>query len=142
MPWMLGAGVLLAASLVATSAARAAGSIGGVLAALVGLGCTAALSAWFVGRLGTNVASGRALAVSVVVLTVGFEIVKNGAVLVAPRLVSRDSALYGSIGSALAALVGLVATTWLLLIATAIAAELSSSVHPEGDITDPSDSPT
>lgn len=55
----------------------------------------------------------------------GFEAVKNGAVVVVPRLVSRDSALYGSLGSALATIVGLLVISWLLLVSTAIAAELT-----------------
>lgn len=58
---------------------------------------------------------------SAMVLTIGLELVKNGAVFVVPRMIGRDSALYGGLGSALGVLVILLAVSWLLLVATAIA---------------------
>lgn len=125
IPWAAVAALLLLGSVVATSLAASVGGLGGLLGVVVGLVFTAAMAAWFLSRLGRCTPSPRALLVATALLTVGLEAVKNGAVFVAPRLVSRDSALYGGLGSALVVLVGLLVVSWLLLISTAVAAELS-----------------
>lgn len=131
IPWTVVAGVLIAASVGATGLAASVNVVGGVLAVVFGVACTYAVSTWFLGRLGTCRPTRHPLLVSAGVLTVGLEVVKNGTVFVIPRIVSRDSALYGGIGSGLAALVAVLVLSWLLLLTTAIAAEMTLAAdHP------------
>ena len=131
-PWAATAALLVALSVAATGLAASVNGAGAILAAAVAFVFTAALSAWFLSRLGSCRPGASALLVATALLTVGFEAVKNGAVFVVPRLVSRDSALYGGLGSALAGIVGLLVVSWLLLFATAVAAELTEPSLPTG----------
>ncbi len=124
-PWAAVAAALVVLTSTGTGLTATVGGVGSALGGLVGVASTAALSVWFLARLGTRRPTGRALGIAAVVLTLGLEATKNGAVIAVPRLASRESALYGGLGSALAALVGLLVISWLLLFATAVAAELT-----------------
>ncbi|MCP3934292.1 MAG: YihY/virulence factor BrkB family protein [Actinomycetia bacterium] len=125
IPWAIVTAVLIAGSLSASGFATSVEGVGGVLAGGVGVLSTAVMAGWFLSRLGSCEPDRRALLIATLFLTIGLEVVKNSAVFVVPRLVSRASALYGGLGAGVTALVGVLVGSWLLLIATAIAAELS-----------------
>jgi len=130
LPWALVAAILTAGSLSSTAFAFWAGSAAGVVAAVIGLGCTTALAAWFLAHLGACIPTRPALRLSTFSLTVGLEAVKYAIALGATRFVSRESLLYGSLGSSLGLLTVMLVTSWLLLLATALAAELTLSAGP------------
>lgn len=117
-----------------TALAAWAGRGAGVAAVVLGAGFTAALAGWFLARLGSSRPNGRALVVSAVVLAVGLELVKYAAAFGVPRLVSRESVLYGSLGSVLALLSVALVVSWLLLVATALAAVLSEGTGGVGSV--------
>lgn len=125
LPWAVVALVLVVGSVSFSGVATFTGPAAGITAAMVGAVVTLLLSFWFLGRLSEQRPEQRALAIAAVLLAVALEVVKNGAIHVVPRAISRDSALYGAIGSALAVLVLFLVVSWVLLTATAIAAELT-----------------
>ncbi len=130
LPWAIVAMLLASGSLASTAWVAWAGSGAAVVGVLLGVSFTAALASWFLARLGSRTPTRRALGVSTVVLTVGLEVIKYSAAFVVPRLVSRDSALYGSLGSAFGLLAVVLAASWLLLVATSVAAEMTDSDVP------------
>ncbi len=130
LPWAVVAAVLGAGSVASTAWSAWSGQGSRLAAAVLGLAFTTALAAWFLSRLGSCVTTRHALVVSTAVLAVGLEVIKYGAAFVVPSLISRESLLYGSLGTALGLLVLVLVTSWLMLIATALAAELSVAEHP------------
>ena len=124
IPWAIVGALLVTGSLAATGFTAGVGDVGVGLAAAAAATFTVAIAAWFLARLGSHSPTPRALMISTIFLTVGLETVKYGVVFLVPRIVSRDSALYGGLGSVLAAMASVLMISWLLLIATAIAAEL------------------
>lgn len=131
LPWAVAA-ALGASSVASTALAAWAGRGTGMVAALLSVGFTVALAAWFLARLGSFTPTRHALGVSTVGLAIGLEGVKNATAFVVPQLVSRESLLYGSLGSALALLLVALVTSWLLLVAAVLAAELSVASPVQG----------
>lgn len=130
-PWALVAAILLAGSMSSTALATwlGRGILPSVGAAVLGAVFTAALAVWFLEHLGSHPTSRHAVATSALLLTCGLEATKYASAILLPHLISRESLLYGSLGSALGLLAVVLITSWLLLLTTALCAELSTRAH-------------
>ena len=105
--WLIGVGLLLAASFVGTTAIEWLGGWGALLV-LGGVAMNAGLFLWTSWILPSRRVSVRALLPAAVIGGVMLEVLKVIGTLVVPRLVANSSALYGTLGVIFAILV------WLL----------------------------
>lgn len=107
--WLLGAGVLFSATIVASTAVRWLPAGGGILGIVVGMALSFAL--WmFTSRLLPNVTvSWRALLPGAVLAVIGLELLKIAGAVWVPYIAESSSSLYGTIGVVFAVL------AWVLL---------------------------
>lgn len=103
--------------------------LGAIVAIAVGLAVEVGVFWWMFWGLGTRTTPPRALLPGAVVAAVGFEVLKLVGTVYVPRLVSRSSALYGSLGVVFAIL------AWLLLFARLLV--YSSAVNAVTHVPDP-----
>jgi membrane protein len=108
LAWLLGAGVILAASIALTAGINFLPGVFAPVAIVVGLAIDVVLWLWTLKVLGNREVGWRALLPGAVLGAVGFEILKAVGGIYVPRAVASSSALYGSIGIVFAVL------AWLL----------------------------
>ena len=119
MAWLAAAGVGFALLAFLSGVLRylpdwAPGIVASVLSVLVSLGIAAALFTWMFWGLGDRRVGWRALVPGAIAAAVGFEVLTLVGTVYVPQLISRSSALYGSIGVVFAIL------AWLALFARLI----------------------
>lgn len=117
--WLVGAGLLLAASFAVTNALRVVPLLA-PLGVLVGAGVSFVLFLWTLTALSNRDVGWRAFVPGAVVGAIGLEILKAIGSFYVPRLVESSSALYGSIGTVFAILAWLFLFGRLLVLSAAV----------------------
>ena len=102
--WLLGAGVIFAASFAVTTVLNFLPGFLAPLSILIGLAVNLGLFLWTFHELGRLPVGWRALLPGAAICAVGFEVLKLVGTLYVPRLVASSSALYGSLGIVIAIL--------------------------------------
>ncbi len=102
--WLVGAGVIFAASFAASTVLNFLPAFLAPVSILIGLSMNLGLFLWTFGELGRLPVGWRALLPGAAICAVGFEVLKLIGTLYVPRLVASSSALYGSLGIVIAIL--------------------------------------
>ncbi len=106
--WLLGAGLIFAASFALSAAVNFLPGFLAPLSILIGLGVSFGLFLWSFWLLGNRSVGWRSLVPGAVTAAIGFEILKIVGSVYVPRAVASSSALYGTLGVVFAVL------AWLL----------------------------
>lgn len=109
IPWLLGAGGIFLMSWVLSTILGWLPGWSAPVVLVLSLGLDVALFGWTFWFLAVDRPSLRTLLPGALVAAIGFELLKTGATIVLPRLVSSSSATYGGLGTVFAIL------AWLLI---------------------------